>query len=366
VRWYDLTFSAEQVAYCTAYRDAREAYLLERSRPRVEMPAPPDTQALFAALLQPFDAQVATVRSTLEQHAVARHLSGIRARVPTAMAWLLGVIATSLLTVVAVRATFYFVIAPAVSRRRPVLLLPASAAPAAGGRISAVSQPVEVDARHELLVHHRYLQSVATGVPMNTRWVLSWRYPFSSLAAGLVALTRIRPAGPACFVISATERDAISEIGRVVLADGVAMVLQPRALVGVLQPRDRPLRITRHWRLGTLGAWLTLQLRYLVFHGPAEVLVKGARGVRLEPAQAGRAISQAATLGFSANAGYSQVRTETFFPYLTGRQPLFNDRFAGAGAVYLYEETTGDAAGRGAFGRQLGGFLDALLRIFGI
>ncbi|MCK7502947.1 MAG: hypothetical protein MZV70_01815 [Desulfobacterales bacterium] len=33
---------------------------------------------------------------------------------------------------------------------------------------------------------------------------------------------------------------------------------------------DRPMQITRHWRLGSLSAWLTLQLRYIVFHGPAK------------------------------------------------------------------------------------------------
>jgi hypothetical protein len=88
--------------------------------------------------------------------------------------------------------------------------------------------------------------------------------------------------------------------------------------------------------------------------------------VRLEPADSGRAIARSATLGFSANAAYSQVRTETFFPYLAGRQPLFNDRFADSGAVYLYEETTGFAAARGGIRRRLSGLFDGLLKIFGI
>jgi hypothetical protein len=366
VRWYDLGISGEQQQRCEAYRRARLAYLRERVRnERVELPPLPDTGQLFAGLLQPFAEREAGLRAALEQNTVARHVTGIRARVPGAIRWLLGVVATSLLVILAWRAALYFLVAPAVARRAPVLLQPAAMAPPAGGRISRVSQPVVLGPCDELLVHHRYLQSVSTDASMNTRWVLSWRYPLSSLAARLVALTRIRSDVETTFVISATERDAVSEIGRLDLPPGTAMVLQPRALVGVLQPREQPLRITRHWRLGTLGAWLTLQLRYLVFHGPATLLVKGARGVRLEKAESGRAISQAATLGFSANVAYSQVRTETFFPYLIGRQPLFNDRFAAAAGVYLYEETTGDTRGRGA-SRPLGGFLDALLKIFGI
>jgi len=126
------------------------------------------------------------------------------------------------------------------------------------------------------------------------------------------------------------------------------------------------MRITRHWRLGTLNAWLTLQLRFLVFHGPATLLVKGARGVRLERADGGRAVNQSATLGFGANVAYSQVRTETFFPYLSGRQALFNDRFSALDGACLYEETTGYGRDKGPAGRQLEGLVDALLKILGL
>ncbi len=251
-----------------------------------------------------------------------------------------------------------------------MLLLPASrspALPAPAGRISAVSQAVAVAAEEELLVHARFLQSADMNARMRTRWLLSWRFPISSLAAGLVALTRIRTDAPRVFVVSATGHDAVSEIGSVTVLAGEALVLQPRCLVGVLQRRDAPMRITRHWRLGTLNAWLTLQLRFLVFHGPATLFVKGARGVRLEAADAGRAIDQAATLGFGANVAYSQVRTETFFPYLSGRHALFNDRFSAEQGVYLYEETTGAGRrDRGPAGRQLEGIVDALLKIFGV
>ena len=118
-------------------------------------------------------------------------------------------------------------------------------------------------------------------------------------------------------MISATA-DPLSEVGVLALPAGCAIVLQPRSLVGVLQPRDRPLRITSHWRLGTLHGWLSLQLRYLVFHGPATLIVKGCRGVRIERAGDGRRINQAATLGFSANLRYSTTRAATFFPYLPG------------------------------------------------
>jgi hypothetical protein len=370
VRWYDLRFTRRQVELCSQYRNARATYGSERDRTAVlDLPALPDTADLIGTHLAAFAAEEAQLQRVLEANTLARHISGIRGKLPAAVSWLAAAIASSLLMILAVRTIFYFVIAPFVSRRAPVRLLPNLAATplVPAGRISAVSQPVCVGPDEELLVHHRFLQSVATNAQLRTHWLLSWRYPISSIAARLVALTSIRTETRETFVISATDQDALSEIGLVDLPAGAAMVVQPRALIGVLQSRQRPLRITRHWRLFTLSAWLTLQLRYLVFHGPVRLLVQGSRGVRLETADAGRAISQAATLGFSADVAYSQIRTETFFPYLIGRQPLFNDHFAGARGVYLYEETTGfGPTSRAGGSRRLSGALDALLKIFGI
>ncbi len=369
VRWYDLRFSAEEVRRCEVYRQARRTYAEELARgTAVDVPRPPDVSTLFARLLAPFEAREQELQRALAEHTLARHIDGVRRRIPEALAWLAIAVVTSLGILVGLRALAWYVVAPFVSRRAPVRLRVASTgpSPAARGLISAVSQTITVDVDHELLVHHRFLQSVATSARMTTRWLLSWRYPLTSLASGLVLLTSIRSATPSVFVISATQNDAVSEIGSIEIPTGGAMVLQPRCLAGVLQRCDRPLRITRHWRLGTLSAWLTLQLRYLAFHGPVTVLVHGTRGVRLEAADAGRAISRAATLGFGADVAYSQVRTETFVPYLLGRQPLFNDRFASDGGLYLYEETTGLPGERGTSTRRLGGLFDAVLKIFGI
>jgi hypothetical protein len=143
-------------------------------------------------------------------------------------------------------------------------------------------------------------------------------------------------------------------------------VMQPHNLVGVLQPRGVPVRISSHWRLGSLHAWLTLQLRYLAFHGPARLVVQGCRGVRVEPADAGRAISQAATIGFNANLGYSTRRCETFIAYLRGKQALLNDSFAGGPGFYVYDELPHTRKHPGGPGRWLEGFADSVHKVFGI
>jgi hypothetical protein len=156
----------------------------------------------------------------------------------------------------------------------------------------------------------------------------------------------------------------MSEVGILDLADHAALVCRPRALAGLIQQRENPIRITRHWRLG-LQAWLTLQFRFLAFHGPAQLIVKGCRGIRIEPGSAGRLINQAATLAFSADIAYGNTRCETFMSYLAGKEELFNDLFAGEAGVYVYEETPSAKRVPG-IGRPLQGFADAVLKAFGV
>ena len=119
-----------------------------------------------------------------------------------------------------------------------------------------------------------------------------------------------------------------------------------------------PMRISRHWRLGSLNAWLTLQLRYLVFHGPAKLVLKGGRGVRVEAAEEGRVFGQDQLVGFSADLAYAVTRTEPFWPYFFGHQPLLKDRVMAGEGVLIIEEaplTTRNGTGR----RGLEGMIDA-------
>ena len=230
--------------------------------------------------------------------------------------------------------------------------------------MSAVSQPVVLEENQELLIQPEYLQSTSLQAKKKTQWLLNARIPFSSLLSGMFMLTRVGPAGAEPVVISAT-KDPLSEVGVIDLAEGAAFVCQPRSLAGVIQDRRHPIRITRHWRLGSLHAWLTLQLRFLVFHGPGQLVIKGCRGIRIESAGTGRLINQAATLGFSANLDYANTRCETFVSYWAGKEDLFNDLFTGGSGVYVYEEMP-DLKRTTGVGRHLEGFTDALLKIFGV
>ncbi len=322
--------------------------------------------------LQPLRARMEDLRQLERVNWVGKLWRPVHEVLPTALLILLGVI----LTPIAIKTLFYFVLAPLATRRPPVRLLPDSdgVLTLESGE-SSVSRAITIDSVHELLVHPEFLQSAPVAGEKTTQWLLSWRFALTSLSAGMVALTRIRCDAPESFMISAT-RNALAEIGVLNLPDGSAVVMQPHNLVGVVQLRDSPLRITAHWRLTSLHAWLTLQLRYLALHGPAQLIVQGCRGVQIEPATGGRAINQAATIAFNANLPYSTRRCETFVAYLLGQQALLNDCFGSArgadaqdardAGFFVYQEMPHSDRKAGITGHGLEGLTDSVLKILGV
>jgi len=324
-------------------------------------------QARKAAEIGQVETLLGAQRERIARDPRERLLGAVRAQLPLA----LGILAGALLVPVLVKALFYFVLAPLASRQPPVRILPDAAAPAiAPPSAAGVSVALELAPGEELLVQSDFLQSSSLPARKQTQWLLNARLPFASVASGLFALTRITPApgAAATRIVLAAQHDPFGEVGVIDLPQGAAMVIQPRGLAGVVKTAGQPVRITRHWRLGSLHAWLTLQLRYLVFHGPCRLVLKGCRGVRAEAPQPlqPRSINQAATLGFSANLDYRTTRTETFVSYLLGREALLNDLFAGAPGRFVYEEMPGGARRAGVTGRGLEGLTDAVLKIFGI
>ena len=264
-----------------------------------------------------------------------------------------------------IRLFCFFVLAPLAMRRAAIRLrVPdgrgVAIAPAAP---SATSVSVRLDPGEELLVRQNYLQTSSHAGAKRTKWLLTWRKPFTSIATGLTFLTRIRGDGEVTTVSAV--RDGLAEVTILTLPEGASCVLQPRALAAVAQPIRRRLRITRHWRLGSLNAWLTLQLRYLVFHGPARLVLKGGRGVRVERAEQGRVFGQDQLVGFSADLAYSVTRTETFWPYFLGREQLLKDRVMAGEGVLIVEEAPLTAR-RGEVRRGIEGMIDAGMKVFGM
>ena len=358
-----------RAANLDAYRRhaAQQARVLALPAGTTPGPFQPDQQGLDAAL-QDLAGEIARLDGKLSNNIwrAARQLLSDYG--PTASLLVL----SAILTPLAIKAFFYFVLAPLASRLKPLAIAPglrpgaASVPPPPAGQphISGVSLALPLHPGDTMVIHPAYLQSSPIGTRKRTQWLLDWSYPFTSLAAGMAALTRITSTQPASVTLSASD-DPLMEVAVLTLPEGAALVLQPRALVGLVFHGARQPAISSHWRLASLHAWLTLQLRFIVFRGPVTLIVRGTRGVRMEPAGQGRAISQAATLGFSTGVLYSTTRSETFIPYLRGQQALLNDRFDGDG-IYLYEETPRHGKQPGKVGSWFEGFTDAILKVFGI
>lgn len=276
------------------------------------------------------------------------------------------VLAAIIATPFAIRTIFYYVLAPLAERRASIRIKVPGAGnvpipPAENSRVSVL---ITLGKREELLVRQDYLQSTALGAKKDTRWLLDYRHIFSSVASGLIFLTRIRGEGENTTVSAV--RDPFAELTEVEMPQGAACVLHPRALVAVAQPEGQPVRITSHWRMFSLNAWLTLQLRYLVFHGPCRLVIKGGRGIRLEQAERGRIFGQDQLVGFSADLAYSVTRTETFAPYLFGREQLFKDRVEQGSGMLIIEEAPLSTRQKGGVRSGLEGAFDASLKSFGI
>ena len=270
------------------------------------------------------------------------------------------VVAGALLPIVHKLFTF-LVIAPFASRARSVQILPRSSGMEAGA--SQTSLDVPLDTETELLVRSG-VQSVSSDIIGSDVIVLKKRMAFTCFAAGLVNMQRLRASRQDYVTVTAPDEEH-AEVALINIPSGGAVVLQPRALVGVLKRRSDTLRIDRPWRFNFLISWVTFQFRYVVFHGPCTLIVQGQRGVRVEDAQKGRMINKRLTLGFDAGLSYGAARSPSFLPYLLGSESLFNDRFSGNGK-YLFEQRPSGSGKGSLWGRGLKGLGDAALNAFGI
>ncbi len=284
--------------------------------------------------------------------------------------WKATVLLVSIILVpIGLKAAFFYVLAPLASRRPPIqLTLGTLPAPSLQGGHSAKSVWVAVSPQQELLVRADFLGSSPVDVQLGDCWLLDIRSPLISLACGLTALTRVHhPQGIRCEIAAQhAVPGSHTEIGVLALQTDSAIVLQPRYLIGVIQKRGQPVRISSHCRLTSLHAWLTLQFRYLVFHGPVRLLVQGGDGVKLVPAHDDLRLHQRRTIGFSANARYATVRGGAFGAYLRGQTDLLDDRFAGENAWYVAQDKPPGPARTDPVSRTLAAIVEVVMKAFGL
>lgn len=268
--------------------------------------------------------------------------------------------------------TMYYGFARLVARGRPIHFNRAVAPlPKVGG--SHVSVETVLGPRDVLRIKEKYLMASDEGVQKNTRFVLDWRIPVTSVACGLIELVELRNGGERdeFRVTLSNATDPHVELAVVDVPEGSSLILRPSFLAGVVQRDARPLIIRRHWQILRWQAWVTGQFRFFEFAGPCRLVVAGSRGVRAEelveraegPPFA-RRTNQDATIGFTPNLSYRPVRAETFWSYYRGMNPLFDDLFAGHGLFLLQETATRGGAARA--GRFWATVWNGVLKVFGM
>jgi hypothetical protein len=276
---------------------------------------------------------------------------------------------------VLIRLLFYFVLAPAASRAAPIRLLPNSngsakllrrprSEEAGGGEGASASLTVQVEPGQLLAIRPEYFHGASGGCAISTRDVINRRCLRSSLAAGLYNLTQVEVQSPATVTVSAGH-EPLQQLALLDIPSGSAVAIQPEHVLGAIHHREAPVRITRHLRLLNLQAWLTLQFRYLVFHGPVQLILKGCRGIKAEAVEIEQTIDRAYTVGFSANLSYGVVEAETFPAYLTRKKRLLRDRFRGGPGMLISEESPSGSKRMRSGKRGLDDLADSAVNVAG-
>lgn len=262
----------------------------------------------------------------------------------------------------------YYLIAPIAESSEPILLgLDVSGGEGITATPSHPAQRLHLGEGEVLMTKVDYLQGSMGGFDKRTKWLMDWRYPFSSAAAGLFMLTQIRnTGGGAGQVTLSTREDATEELSVVEIPTGKSMVFRPHYLVAVSHPIGTPPRIRSRWVFGKLHAWVNLRFRYLIVEGPTKLVFSAQRGVQVEeviPELPGRRVNSHLTAAFSPHLRHSPKRAETFIAYLRGKNALFDDFFQGSGFV-IQQQVTG--AKRNPVARIWESVFGAIGKVFGI
>ena len=262
----------------------------------------------------------------------------------------------------------YYVIAPMAQSSKPILL--GADVPGSGEITATQSHPaqrISLDEGEVMMTKVDYLQGSMGNFEKKTKWLIDWRYPFSSIAAGLYILTRIRNIGGETGQVTlSTQENATEELVMIGIPEGKSMVFRPHYLVAVTHPFGSPPRIRSKWVFWKLHAWVNLQFRYLIVEGPAKLVFAAQRGVQVEsvlPNLPGRRVNSHLTAAFSPHLNYSPKRAETFVAYIRGKNALFDDFFQGSGHVIQQQVTGGQ---RNPAARIWEGVFGAIGKVFGI
>lgn len=203
-------------------------------------------------------------------------------------------------------------------------------------------------------VRKRYLKSVDEGLVHESRLLLSWRFPLTSLLSGFVHDENLRNAraGRSHSLIFAHHKNPENQMAVVHLPDGGSLVVRPSFLAAVIMPAGQKLQLRPRWQLFRWQAWVTGQLRFLEVVGPCRLVVAGRPGLSVERLMMGedgvspeRRTSLDKTVAFTPNLEYRLIRTARFWNYYRWNHRLFDAHFSGVGFVLTQTTLPGRRTG---------------------
>lgn len=227
-----------------------------------------------------------------------------------------------------------------------------------------VSPTINIYEGEELLVKPKMLKGRTDSVIVDTSVVLDQSIKLSCIAAGMNSLTRVRTDHDNA-EITIQSQTALDELSVIEVPDGIPIVIYPSNLVGVIKNTNASVNITQHWKFFRLSSWLTFQFRHLVIHGPIKLIFRGTKGVALYQVQPDKNYITGTVCGFTANLSYSSSRSETFWAYITGQQPLFKSKFNG-GPGYVLQEKGLDGGANGPKKNTFEALVEIILKAFGL
>ncbi len=235
----------------------------------------------------------------------------------------------------------YYGLAPVVARGRPLRL---AGEPSAFTTINAATEVVESALWPGQVFRgkKKFFATADDDLVRRARLLMSWRFPFSSLACGLFNLVemrnvrndggrRITLAGPG----TVADRFKVVDV-----PEGGSLILRPAFLAGLIFNTTEPLVIRRHWKFFRWQAWLAGQFRFFEFIGPCRLILAGDDTLKAERLDEGAVapvpvfrVRQSKVAAFTPNLESRPVRAVSFWRYYIGETRLFEAGFSGRGLV---------------------------------
>ncbi|MFT3870128.1 MAG: hypothetical protein QM715_16900 [Nibricoccus sp.] len=247
---------------------------------------------------------------------------------------------------------FYF-FAPRIARKRPLLL---NRRPGFSPSLGESRNVVETSLwpGESARVRFRYLQSVDDGLVRESKMMMSWRFPITSLLSGFVHDVNFRNAraGRDYRLAFAHHKNPEHQMAVVHVPEGSSLVVRPSFLAAVVLPPGQKLQVRWRWQLFRWQAWLTGQLCFMEFVGPCRLVVAGRpalRAERLMTQEHGATPNCRASvdkiIGFTPGLEYRLVRSPRFWNYYRWDAHLFDAHFSGVGFVLIQNHLPGKTPG---------------------